>query len=369
MAVSGWWWGLSLCAAMLSWQAWQWASWWAIFEESDFARSIPLGNRQRAPGFSLAEVPSLAGRIVLITGATSGIGLQLAKVVARAGAVTVLGYRSEARGQAALDQVYHVAPNASASLLRLDLSSRRGVEAAAAEFARRFDGLHVLVNNGGIAASLGPRLRFSDGVEECFQERRVNYLAHFQLTLALLPLLQRSAPSRIVHVSAAAHRHAPLHSSWLSLASINDLAAHSIHERYGMAELAQLAFSNELHRRLQRDGHADVLSNAVHPGIVATGLLTANVQDNYGPLLGRVVGPLVRLRNKVLAYEVADGALTPLYAACSPSLRTGGGYFVPIAQPWRISHPLGTDKEFGRALWTFSEELLARPGEEEIRST
>lgn len=62
-----------------------------------------------------------------------------------------------------------------------------------------------------------------------------------------------------------------------------------------------------------------------------------------------------------MAYSVADGALTQLYAATAAKLKTGGGYFVPIAQPWRISHPLGEDEEFGRALWAFSEELLALP--------
>ena len=87
---------------------------------------------------------------------------------------------------------------------------------------------------------------------------QVNHVGHFQLTLALLPLLKASAPARIVHVSSAAHRYAPLHQRWLSLDFLNDGGAHSMVERYGMAKLAQLAFSNELHRRLQASGDTQV---------------------------------------------------------------------------------------------------------------
>ena len=188
-------------------------------------------------------------------------------------------------------------------------------------------------------------------------------MGHFQLTLALLPLLKAAAPSRIVHVSSAAHRYAPLHQRWLSLDFLNDGGAHSMVERYGMAKLAQLAFSNELHRRLQASGDTEVLSNAVHPGIVATELVTGNAHANFGWLLGSVIAGVMGLRNKLMAYDVTEGALTQLYAATSPALTTGGGYYVPIAQPWRIAHPLGDDVDFGSALWVFTEELLARPAE------
>jgi NAD(P)-dependent dehydrogenase (short-subunit alcohol dehydrogenase family) len=333
------------------------SSWWKSFEESDFARSIPFGNRYREPGFSLDGIPSLKGRVVLITGASAGLGRQSAAAVAVAGAITVLGCRDETRGRAAVEWVQAAAPSASVSLLQIDLSSRESVKSAAAEFMRRFSALHVLINNGGIPAGTANPLHLADGVEECFQ---VNHLGHFQLTLALLPLLKASAPSRIVHVSSSAHRYALLHPRWLSLDVINDGSAHSMVERYGMAKLAQLSFSTELHRRLQASGDTQVLSNAIHPGIVATELVTSNAQRNFGWALGGVIQAVMGLRNRLMAYDVVDGALTQLFAATSPSVQTGGGYYVPIAQPWRTAHPLADDETFARQLWDFSEVTLAR---------
>lgn len=342
------------------------SSLWQRFERSDFARSIPFGNRQRPAGFSLAELPpgSLSGRVVLITGASAGLGKETAAAVAAAGAVTVLGCRNEAKGRLAEDYVRERAPDANVSTLLIDLSSRASIERAVDHFKRQHAALHVLVNNGGIPAGTGSPLRLVDGVEECFQ---VNHLAHFQLTLALLPLLESSArdcgePSRVVHVSSSAHRYAPQHEKWLSVAWLNDGAAHSMVERYGMAKLAQLAFSTELDRRLRSSG-SRVLSNAVHPGIVATELVTANATANFGSALGLLIRGVMTLRNQLMAYSVADGALTQLFAAASSRVTAGGGYFVPIAQPWPPAHPLASDAEFGARLWEFSLFAIDRETE------
>ena len=155
------------------------SAWWRSFEESDFARSIPLGNRYRPAGFSLDSLPagSLAGRVVLITGASAGIGRRMAAIVAAAGATTVLGCRSESKGQAAIEEILSATPGASVAMLKMDLGSRQSIARAAAEFAERYKALHVLVNNGGIPAGSSP-LRLADGVEECFQAR-----AHRSTTL------------------------------------------------------------------------------------------------------------------------------------------------------------------------------------------
>ena len=93
------------------------AAWWRSFEESDFARSIPLGNRYRPAGFSLDNLPAgaLTGRVVLITGASAGIGRRMAAIVAAAGATTVLGCRSETKGKAAVDEILSATPGASVS--------------------------------------------------------------------------------------------------------------------------------------------------------------------------------------------------------------------------------------------------------------
>lgn len=148
------------------------ASWWRACEESDFARSIPLGNRYRPAGFSLAEVlpGSLVGRVVFITGATAGIGREMAKAVAAAGATTVIGCRDEAKGNATVEEIVRLTPGARVSTISLDLTSRLSITRAATQFSERHTALHVLINNGGIPASSTP-LRMADGVEECFQAR------------------------------------------------------------------------------------------------------------------------------------------------------------------------------------------------------
>lgn len=146
------------------------ASLWASFEQSDLARSIPLGNRSRPPGFSLAELPprSLEGRVVLITGATAGIGAECARAVAAAGARTVIGCRDERKGELLRSEILQAQPGATVSTLLLDLRSRASIERAICAMKARHSALHILMNNGGIPASAAP-LRLADGLEECFQ--------------------------------------------------------------------------------------------------------------------------------------------------------------------------------------------------------
>ena len=104
-----------------------------------------------------------------------------------------------------------------------------------------------------------------------------------------------------------------------------------------------------------------VLSNAVHPGVVATGFVTSNAARTFGPVLGALIGFFAWLRNQLLALSVEDGARTQLYAAVSPAVATGGGYYVPIAQRSPPPHALAQDASFGAALWDFSNALCSSP--------
>lgn len=101
-----------------------------------------------------------------------------------------------------------------------------------------------------------------------------------------------------------------------------------------------------------------MFSNAAHPGIVATGLVTNNAVENFGTFMGALISAVVWLRNAFIAYDVNRGALTSLFLAASPKVDRGGGYFVPVAQSWRVAHPLARDAAFGEALWKWSEDLL-----------
>ena len=330
-------------------------------EESDAARNIPLGNTWREPRFALEQMPDLSGKVALVTGASSGIGLAASTELARAGAHVLLGCRNATRGEAAAVTIHAAAPAARVDVLTLDLASSISVAAAAAEVAARHSSLDVLINNGGVPAGGGSPLRRTlDGVEECWA---VNHLGHFQLTTLLLPLLSAAPSARIVHVASSAHRFAPKHAEWLSLDWLANGAKSSMIERYAIAKLSQIAFSNELHRRLSADGKSHVHSNSVHPGIVATDFVGANAARNFGSVVGPLVAAAAGLRNRLLAYSVADGALGVLHAAASPMVTSGGGYFVPIGQPWRTAHSLlGTDG-FGAELWKFSEAALRADAE------
>lgn len=323
------------------------------------SRTVTARERHgMTPIFSYDEMSkvNLSGRVALVTGGSAGLGRQTAASLGRAGALTVLGCRDEAKGQRVCAELRVGAPGARFEVLPLNLCDRVAVRAAAREFSQRYGRLHILVCNAGVPAGRSP-VTLVQGVEECFA---VNHLAHFALVLELLPLLKASgsveAPSRIVHVSSKALRFAPTHTGWLSLDFLNNGGQSSMMQRYAMAKLAQLAFSNELDRRLRAEA-APVLSNAIHPGVVATGFVTDNARRSFGPLLGALVGCFVWLRNLVAALSVEDGALTQLYAAASPAVRSGGQYFVPVAQVVRAPHPLATDPAFGAALWDLSVAL------------
>ena len=345
------------------------------------ARGIPLGTVLRAPGFRLSRMPDLHGRTALITGANTGLGLEVARQLALARARVVLACRDAAKCDAAASDVRAAAglrlddSSDAVQTVRLDLSDLRAVLGCAAALDRQLRSLHILVLNAGVAAQF-PTARTVDGVERTYQ---ANYLGHFALATRLLPLLERTArrerrPSRVVHLTSGAHRGAPAEGVPLSLERIN--GPMGAYARYGMAKLASLAFSNELARRYRPPpagapahppGDAApppplVLSNAVHPGVVATEMLRpGNFASMLGPSLGRAAWLVAQARNLLFAYSPRTAAVTVLYAAAADEVeaeRLTGALLVPIATRWTPHHPMATDAAFGRALWDHSERLV-----------
>ena len=148
-----------------------------------------------------ALIPDQTDRVVLVTGANSGIGLEAARMLAERGATVVLACRTRSKAEAARDSILVDAPSAEVSLVDLDLSSLASVSAAAVEFTERFDRLDLLLNNAGVMAT--PYQRTVDGFELQFA---TNHLGHFALTGHLLPTLLATPASRVVNVSSLAHR-------------------------------------------------------------------------------------------------------------------------------------------------------------------
>ncbi|RJK92630.1 oxidoreductase [Vallicoccus soli] len=299
--------------------------------------------------WTVADAPDLTGRVAVVTGATSGLGLQTALGLASRGAHVVMTARDEARGEEAVRRVTGAVPGASVALGMLDLADLSSVADLAARVGEQHpDGISVLVNNAGVMAT--PYRRTVDGFE---LQVGTNHLGHFALTGRLLPVLLRRPGSRVVTVSSQAHRSGVLDPD---LAMGED--GYRPWAAYGRAKLANLSFALELDRRARAAG-ADLLSVAAHPGWATTNL------QRTGP---RMAGSRVRERlsdvgNLLFGQSDADGALPQLYAATMPDVR-GGEYFGPDGPfearggPRRVgTSAAARDEAAARRLWERSEEL------------
>jgi NAD(P)-dependent dehydrogenase (short-subunit alcohol dehydrogenase family) len=282
--------------------------------------------------WTAANLPDLAGRTVVVTGANSGIGLVAARELARHGARVVLAVRDTAKGDAAAASI-----PGDAEVRRLDLADLASVR----EFADAWEGdLDVLVNNAGVMAT--PERRTADGFELQFG---TNHLGHFALTNLLLPQIR----DRVVTVSSTAHRVGKI-----DLDDLNwERRRYQRWPAYGQTKLANLLFTLELQRRLNTAG-SDVRALAAHPGYAATNLQSRT--ENFVNNLVMAVG------NKIIAQSEEMGALPTLYAATQDL--PGASYVGPDGFQEQRGHPTlvgrtarASDGETARALWERSEEL------------
>jgi NAD(P)-dependent dehydrogenase (short-subunit alcohol dehydrogenase family) len=274
------------------------------------------------------------GKRVLITGATSGIGLAAARRLAALGAELVVVARSQARADAAIAQIRAAAGGTApvVDALIADLASQASVRGLAEEARLRYPRIDVLVNNAG--AIFSTRQLSPDGIERTWA---VNHLAPFLLTTLLLDRLRASAPARVITTSSGAHRRAGI--------PFDDLNAERSYggmgyARYGQTKLANILFTTELARRLEGTG---VTANCFHPGFVDTGFNSNN-------------GGLMRLAMQALrpfARRPEQGAETLVWLAVSPEVaHISGGYF----KDKRRLTPSHADPDSARRLWQVSEE-------------
>lgn len=253
-----------------------------------------------------ADIPPLDGKVVVITGANSGLGLAAAKMTARAGATTVLACRNRAKADAAAEQIRGAGARGPVELVDLDLASLASVASAAEDIVARFDRIDVLLNNAGLMAT--DESRTEDGFEMQFG---VNHLGHFALTAHLMPRLLETDGSRIVNVSSMGHRPGRMHFDDLNF----ERRRYARWPAYFQSKLANLLFTAELHRRLTEAG-ADSAALAAHPGGSHTDL-------------GHEGSGLLNRSLKIFAPlgQSADmGALPFLRAATDPGARSGEFY-------------------------------------------
>ena len=277
---------------------------------------------------------NLKGKRAVVTGANTGIGLVTARELARAGAHVTLACRSKDKGAAAMADIVAAVPEASLSLVALDLNSLAAVRRAAAELLQDERPIHILVNNAGLAGSRGST---EEGFELAFG---VNHLGPFLLTHLLLDRIIASGPARIVCVASRAHFD-PKGVDFDALT--RPTRARTGYPEYGVSKLANVLFVRELARQLADRG-ADVATYALHPGVVAS------------EIWRKVPWPIRPLMTRFMITN-EQGALTSLYCATAPECADETGLYYDKR---RVTTPskLALDDGLAAELWRRSCEWV-----------
>jgi len=300
-----------------------------------------MSNQQR---WTAERIPDQSKRVVLVTGANSGLGLATTRALARKGAQVILAVRDENKGRRAVAEITAEYPAAQLEVRQLDLADLESVRAFSERLHADRAHLDVLINNAGLMAP--PRTLSPQGHEVQFA---ANHLGHFALTGLLLDLLEAGDNPRVVTVSSPNHRQGTIF--------FDDLSGerkYSPMGYYNQSKLANAVFGWELHKRLTAAG-SPVRSVLAHPGYTSTNLQTSSPVGMVKFLFGRLLLPL--------AQSPDQGALSQLYAATAPNVE-GGQFIGPDGMAELRGAPKqvalaerASDAETCRRLWELSEEL------------
>ncbi|KAH7409671.1 retinol dehydrogenase [Cadophora sp. MPI-SDFR-AT-0126] len=305
-----------------------------------------------------SQLPDLTGRVAIITGGHSGLGLATTAYLAAKHAKVYVASRSQSKAQDAIRGIKEKYPDANVEVLVMDLSDQESVKKGVEEFLRKESELHILINNAGIMCA--PYSETKQGFEIQFT---TNYFSHYLFTALLLPTLiataSHSPPStvRIINVSSDGHaKLAP--SSGINLQDPN-LKSSSPWARYGHSKLCQVLHAKQL---ASIYGDRDVVSASLHPGTVKTGLANGPKGSSWWY---KFVQPLVELG----APGPERGCWGVVWCAASRELGemveegggVNGGYFLPVGKLTKASK-CGDDREMARKLWEWSEERCVELG-------
>ncbi|HUM14268.1 MAG TPA: SDR family oxidoreductase [Candidatus Nitrosotalea sp.] len=277
----------------------------------------------------------MRGKVVVITGATSGIGQVAAERLAGMGARLVLVGRDRVRGEATLSRVRECGPGLEHRAHYADLSSMAETKRVAAEIVAAEPRVDVLINNAG--AMFNDRRETPEGLERTFA---LNHMSYFLITALLRERLIAAAPARVINTASVAHRRGGA----IDFDDLQSTRGYRGLPVYGRTKLCNILYTRELARRLAGTG---VTANSLHPGFVAT---------RFGDESGGFFAYVVRAAKLVMAISPEKGAETLVYLAASPEIATiSGGYFYQneLARPTREAQ----DDAAARRLWEASERL------------
>ena len=295
----------------------------------------------------MSNIPNMNGKIVVITGANSGIGYQTALEMARNGATVCLACRNVNKAEAAMASIKLQVPKADLIFLRLDLSDLSSVKRCARNAASKLDRIDILINNGGIMAIPDKQLT-KDGFE---MQIGTNHFGHFALTGLLLPLLLKSEEPRIVNLSSLAHTLI-LKFDMDNLDFKND--DYNSVRAYCNSKLANMLFSLALQKYIDDKGYNILVANC-HPGISNTNLIHSGPKLEKSTFAGQVASWATWL----FCQSEPMGALPTLYAATNPNV-VKNGYYGPLFEFRGSARPtwksfLANDEKLAHELWEYSQ--------------
>lgn len=282
------------------------------------------------------SISSQQGRIVIVTGSSSGIGFETALALASKEATVIIAVRNLQKGNSAAAKIKTEFPEAKVDVMELDLANLASVRKFSEDFKAKYEKLDLLINNAGVMVP--PYSKTSDGFELQFG---TNHIGHFALTGLLIERLHKTVGSRIVNVSSSIHKAGKINFDDLSW----EKRKYGPWSAYGASKIANLYFTYEFRRRI---GEKPIIA-AAHPGLTATDLPRHSGMADF--LYG------------FLAQKAQMGALPTLYAAVGPDVKSGdyygpSGFMEMKGYAKKVqSNALSHDTEIAKKLWDVSEEL------------
>ncbi len=285
------------------------------------------------------NIPDQKGKVIIITGATSGLGKEAAKVLAGKGATVIIPVRNTEKAKSVREEIIKINPNAKIDIRSLDLSSLNSIKLFSDEINRDYDRLDILINNAGIMYC--PYSKTQDGFE---MQMGTNHLGPYALTAQLMPLLIKTANSRILNTSSLAHL-----TGNIDFEDINwENRKYKTMQAYADSKLANLYFHYELVKKLKGQKNAPLVI-AAHPGWTKTEL------DRHIGIVGIV--------SSIIGQKAEMGVLPTLRAAIDPDVMSGD-YFGPSGfremrgNPIKVkSNAMSLNAQKAEQLWTLSEKL------------